>query len=61
VTIIRASKVGVKVGMVGSGVTVGGAGVGVHDGVALGARVTVGVGMPGVVVAAGTRLVVKAG
>jgi len=38
------------VGMVGSGVIVGGAGVSVANGVALGARVAVGVGMIGVAV-----------
>jgi hypothetical protein len=38
VTIVRTSRVGVKVGMVGSGVMVGGAGVSVGKGVALGAR-----------------------
>jgi hypothetical protein len=40
VRIVRTSKVGVKVGMVGSGVIVGGAGVSVSVRVALGASVS---------------------
>jgi len=48
VTMLRASKVGVKVGMVGRGVIVGGAGASVGWGVPLGVEVVSGVRVSGV-------------